>query len=273
MNWQQEQQAFWELITQPQDLREHANIIEQMFSAHVALSRVEALAIYNNAYHQRLIQISSELFPVLYHTLGLEVYTRLWLDYLAGHKPRPGPMSLLGEHLHEFAAQHKQFGKLPALLDIIKLESLLISLFDRADETAYTLAVLQLLRPEQWAHKKWKPKQDWALLQSLFDLEDYWAKMQTFLAQQDPKPGETSFAVQPVTDKQATWYLIRRVNHRMQFQRVNNDMATFLQCLQASEDFAGICEQLAREHPHEDVPALSLKLLLKAIELELIVAD
>jgi len=273
MTWQDEQQAFWDLITRPQDLRDHTHVIEQMFSPHSALSQVEALAIYNNAYHQRLIQISSELYPVLYHTLGQDVYTRLWLAYLAEHKPRPGPMSLLGEHLHEFAAQHAQFGRLPALLDIIKLESLLISLFDRADEPGYSLADLKTLAPEQWADKHWAPKQDWALLKSMFDLEDYWAKMQTFLAQDSPQPGTTDFSVRPTEDTSQTWYLVRRVNHRMQFQRINDAMATFLQSLQSLESFAGICENLARQHPDQDIPALSLTLLLKSIELELLAAD
>jgi hypothetical protein len=272
MRWQDEQQAFWDLITQPQDLRDHASVIEQMFSPHSALSKVEALAIYNNAYHQRLIQISSEIYPVLYHTLGQDVYARLWLDYLAVHKPRPGPMSLLGEHLHNFAAQHAQFGKLPALLDIIKLESLLITLFDRIDEIPYTLADLQALAPDQWAHMRWTPRQDWALLRSMFDLEDYWAKMQTFLAQSNPQPGATDFGVNPVGDAGQTWYLVRRVQHRMQFQRINDAMATFLQSMQSSENFAEMCEQLARQHPGQDIPALSLKLLLTSIDLELIAA-
>lgn len=272
MTWQDEQQAFWDLITRPQDLRDHTNVIEQMFSPHSALSQVEALAIYNNAYHQRLIQISSELYPVLYHTLGKDVYTRLWLDYLAEHKPRPGPMSLLGEHLHEFATRHTQFGKLPALLDIIKLESLLISLFDRADEQPYTLAHLQSLAPEQWATMRWTPRQDWALLESGFDLEDYWANMQRFLALENPQPGATDFGVKPVEDARQAWYLIRRVNHRMQFQHINDAMATFLQSLLASENFADICEALARKYPDQDTPALSLNLLLKSIELELIAA-
>lgn len=273
MTWQDEQQAFWDLITRPQDLRDHTNVIEQMFSPHSALSQVEALAIYNNAYHQRLIQISSELYPVLYHTLGKDVYTRLWLDYLAVHKPRPGPMSLLGEQLHDFAAQHTQFGKLPALLDIIKLESLLISLFDRVDEHAYTLADLQALAPDQWATTQWTPKQDWALLESGFDLEDYWAKMQTYLAQENPQPGATDFGVKPVEDAGQPWYLIRRVNHRMQFQRINDAMATFLQSLLASENFAGICDTLAQKYPDQDIPALSLQLLLQSIELELLAAN
>jgi len=219
-----------------------------------------------------LIQISSELYPILFHTLGKDVYTRLWLEYLSQHKPRPGSMSLLGENLHAFASEHPQFGRLPALLDIIRLESLLIALFDRVDERPYTLAELQDLPTRVWADTRWQPRQDWALLQSGFDLENYWAQMQEFLDADNPLPGMAEFGVRAQPDGNKVWYLIRRVNHRMQFQRINDAMTLFLQSIQDGEPFAAICERLADAWPDENIPRLSLELLLKSIELELIAA-
>lgn len=270
MNWQQEQQAFWDWMTRPQDLRDSADSIDALMSPHQALSRVEALAIYNNAYHQRLIQISSELYPVLYHTLGDDVYTRLWLEYIAEFPPRPGPMGLLGEHLLVFARQHAQFGQLPALLDIIELESLLISLFDKADEPAFTRPMLQALPIDQWPVMCWQPKQDWALMHSRFDLEAYWTLMQAHLARETAIPGETGFAVPLHEPAQTVFYLVRRVNHRMQFQRINQAMLVFLQGIHLHYPFAELCEQLASNFPHEDIAQLSLSLLLKAIDLQLL---
>jgi len=270
VNWQQEQQAFWEWMTRPQDLSLSAEAIDTLMAPHQALSQVEALAIYNNAYHQRLIQISSELYPVLYHTLGDDVYTRLWLEYIAQHPPRPGPMGLLGEHLLEFARQHAQFGQLPALLDIIELESLLISLFDKADEVPLTREMLQSLPAEQWPEICWQPSQDWALMHSRFDLEAYWVLMQTHLAQQHAVPGETGFAVPLHEPTQTAFYLVRRVKHRMQFQRINQAMMVFLLAIQHQVCFAGQCEQLAVQFPREDIAQLSLTLLLKSIDLQLI---
>lgn len=270
MNWQQEQQAFWEWITRPQDLRNSAEAIDAIMAPHQALSRVEALAIYNNAYHQRLIQISSELYPVLYHTLGDAVYTRLWLEYIAQHPPRPGPMGLLGEHLLAFARQHAQFGQLPALLDIIELESLLITLFDTADEEPFTQQMLQSMPAEQWPVMCWQPRQDWALMTSCFDLEAYWVLMQTHLAKEHALPGETGFAVPIHEPAQTAFYVVRRVNHRMQFQRINQAMMVFLLAIQHKLCFADQCEQLAEQFPQEDTAQLSLTLLLKSIDLQLI---
>jgi hypothetical protein len=275
MNWQQEQQAFWDLITKPGDLRESALTIDTLMAPHRELSTTEALGIYNNAYHQRLIQISSELYPVVYHSLGHDVYTRLWLDYIAAHPPRPGSMGRLGEQLLTFTRQHEQFGKLPALLDIIALESLLISLFDKADEQPYTREILQALPMESWPQACWQAKQDWALLHSGFDLEKYWADIQPSLSKADAVPGEASFAVAMFKSADNNTaargcLLVRRVNHRMQFQQVNPAMALFLKGIQSGKNFAQLCETLATTFPEQDIPALSLQLLLKTIELQLL---
>jgi len=268
--WADEQEAFWEWITRPQDLRASETRIRDLLAPHRELSQVEALGIYNNAYHQRLIQISAELYPVTYHTLGHDVYSRLWLEYLTEYPPRPGPMSLLGEHLLTFTRNHKQFGQLPALLSIIELEGLLISLFDLADEAPYSIAQLQSLPPEQWAETRWQPKADWAVINSRFDLERYWAQMQDYLAGLDPQPGATDFGVEPLADAASVFYLVRRVNHRMQFQRINAAMAEFLDGIKTGRTFADICEHLAVHFPDQDIASLSLTLLLKTIELELI---
>lgn len=285
MRWEDEQQAFWDWITKPQDLRDSADDINQLFAPHRELSQVEALAIYNNAYHQRLINISSGLYPILYHTLGDAVYTRLWLEYLAEHPPRPGPMGLLGENLLAFASQHAHFGKLPAMLDIIELETLLIALFDRTDQDAYTRTDLQQLPAEQWPAAHWQVRDDWALMRSDFDLEAYWAAMQRYLASdgakpgevpqpgESPRPGEAPFGVDRASQAAlatGNFYLVRRVRHRMQFQRINAQMHCFLSALRGGDNFADICAGLDQQFPDQDIPTLSLSLLLKSIDLELL---
>ena len=65
-------------------------------------------------------------------------------------------------------------------------------------------------------------------------------------------------------------YLLHRRNFRMQLRPVTPALAGFLRLLQQPMDFAGMCEQLGKQHPDADIPQLSLSLLLEAIELELI---
>jgi hypothetical protein len=56
----------------------------------------------------------------------------------------------------------------------------------------------------------------------------------------------------------------------MQFQRINQAMMVFLLAIQQRVCFAGQCEQLAEQFPQEDIAQLSLTLLLKSIDLQLI---
>lgn len=271
MNWKEEQAQFWAWINSPQDLDEEAEAIAALMAPHSHISQAKAVSIYNNAFHQRLIDVSSALFPVLYNTLGNELYTQLWLGYMAAYPPRNGPIHRVGEHLHTYMQGHPQFGALPAAADIVQLESYLTYLFDKADEPAYTLAALQALPQEDWAAMRWRPKQDWALFHSRFDLEKYWRQMQQFIASEG-EPGSTTFNIEALTPppNQSPNYLVLRKDHRMQFQLIRPEFATFLEAIQRGEDFAQLCVTLAETYPEHDIPSLSLSLLLRAIELELL---
>jgi hypothetical protein len=275
MNWRDQQQQFWDWITRPQDLRESSAAIDELFSPHTGLSKVEALAIYNNAFHQRLIQIASEMYPVLYNTLGQDVFTQLWLGYLSTNLPRPGAMSNMTDKLLDYVIADAQFGALPALHDIVRVETLMIDLFDRADEPTWTIEQLQALPPEDWATMIWQPRHDWALLSSHFNLQQYWQQMHAY-TESSAEAGGASFGV-ALADRDnpgfELHYLLRRHQHRMQFQSISESLAVFLQAVQDRLCFADICSRLAEQFPMEDIPSVSLSLLLKTIELELLHAE
>jgi len=272
VNWEEEQAQFWAWISQPQDLEQSADEIAALLSPHSQLSQAEALGIYNNAYHQRLVEVSSALFPVLFHTLGADLYTRLWIGYMGAYPPRNGAIHRVGERLHTYVSEHPKFKGLPAVADIVQLESLLTALFDRVDETPYSLAQLQALPQNDWPTMRWQAKQDWAMFYSRFDLEQYWRQMQEFIAQQG-EPGNTDFAItalSPAPMPQLPNYLVFRQHQRMQFHLIRPEMAVFLAGVQAGLDFAELCVALAEAFPEQEIPSLSLRLLLRAIELELL---
>ena len=283
MNWQQEQEQFWRWINQPQDLQGQADRIAELFAPHRHLSQAQALSIYNNAYHQRLIDVSSALFPILFNTLGRDIYTRLWIGYMGKYPPRHGAIHRVGEHLGDYVSTHEQFRNLPAVADIVHLEGLLISLFDAVDEVPYALAELQALAPEDWPTLRLQGKQDWALLHSGFDLEKYWRLMQDFIAM-GGEPGAAGFGVElwaigeghrghgPLPQGNGRTYLVYRTRYRMHFQAIGPELTLFLQSVRNGDNFAQICEHLACGFPTQDIPPLSLKLLLRAIDLELVCA-
>ena len=274
MSWEQEQAQFWAWISKPQDLEQNADEIAALLAPHSQISQAEALGIYNNAYHQRLVEVSSALFPVLFHTLGRDLYTRLWIGYMGAYPPRNGPIHRVGERLHTYVSEHPSFAGLPAVADIVQLESLLTLLFDKVDETPYTLAQLQALPQDDWPAMRWQAKQDWAMFYSRFDLEQYWRLMQDYISQ-GGEPGNTGFAItgiEPTPSPKLPNYLVLRQEQRMQFQIIRPEMAVFLEGVQAQLDFASLCVALAEAFPEQEIPSLSLRLLLRALELELLCA-
>jgi hypothetical protein len=273
--WREQQQQFWDWITRPQDLSDSSAAIDELFAPNTGLSKVEALAIYNNAFHQRLIQIASEMYPILYNTLGQDVFTKLWLGYLSTNLPRPGAMSNMTDKLLDYVTADEQFGALPALHDIVRVETLMIELFDRADEPIWTIAQLQALPADDWAAMVWQPRHDWALLSSHFNLQQYWQKMHTHI-ETGAEAGSASFGVAPAEPDNSNFklhYLLRRHQHRMQFQSISEELAVFLQAIQENLCFADICVRLAEQFPTDDIPPLSLSLLLQTVELELLHAE
>ncbi len=292
MSWRQEQEQFWGWISRPQDLSAEAEQIAALLAPHSHLSQAEALSIYNNAFHQRLVDVSRALFPVLFNTLGRELYTQLWIGYIGKYPPRTGPIHRVGESLCEYLREHEQFRSLPAVADIVRLETLLIELFDVEDEAPYTVPQLQSLPAEDWPQTRWPAKKDWALMHSRFDLEKYWRQMQEYM-DAGGVAGETDFGIELLTpvgaglarDNEArnegnrgqgplpqglANLLVYRKQHRMQFQAIGPELALFLTAIQAGNDFAEICSRLALAFPAQDIPLLSLTLLLRAIELELL---
>lgn len=269
MNWQEEQAAFWRWVVDAPESASPAET-EELMAPHQQLSVNDALGIYQNAYRGRLLQAASELYPVTYYTLGESAHQQLWLSYLGKYPPRPGPMSQLGAQLLTYCQQHDPYRDLPALLELIALETRLVELFENPDRPSYSREQLQRNPAENWAGLSWTDTGDWALMPVNFDLESYWLKIQDYRKQPGAKPGAADFAVPAFKESRPRHLLIRRQNFKMHFQQVSSIFAGFLQRLQQGETFAELCEFLSQHYAAEEVPGQSLSYLLQAIDLELL---
>ncbi len=262
-----EQRLFWQWITQNTSFDDDQAAINDLFLPHSHLSQSDALSIYNNAYHSRLVDVSKQLYPITYNSLGDDVYRSLWIDYLSEYPPKPGSINFIGEKLPTFLFEHQEFRKLPALVDIVKLEWLFIDLFGKVDEPSYSLESLQVLPAEEWPQTVWQAKQDWRLISSIYDLQKYWRQVQEFYVD-GITAGSADFAIETCTQPQR--YLVRRNEFDVQFEVVSEQQWIFLEKIKEGKQFAHICDVLAQQFPEEDVAKLSLELLLKSIELKLI---
>ena len=108
------------------------------------------LAIYHNAYRQRLLAALRDTFG---HTLRYMGDT--WFDAAAGQhiERHPSTHANLRDYgqgfEHTLAQQHPELGELP---ELACLDRGLRHAFDGADATPLTLADLAAVSPAQWAH-------------------------------------------------------------------------------------------------------------------------
>jgi hypothetical protein len=89
--------------------RKHINVppeqVEQVISPSQALSSVERLAIYANAYYARLLECLGEEFPVLKQTLGDETFDAFAFGYLQSYPSRSYTLNRLGANFAAFLAE------------------------------------------------------------------------------------------------------------------------------------------------------------------------
>jgi hypothetical protein len=79
--------------------------VEQVISPSQALSSVERLSIYANAYYARLLECLGEEFPVLKQTLGDETFEAFAFGYLQSYPSRSYTLNRLGANFAAFLAE------------------------------------------------------------------------------------------------------------------------------------------------------------------------
>ena len=89
--------------------RQHIDVppeqVEQVISPSQALSSVERLSIYANAYYARLLECLGEEFPVLKQTLGEETFDAFAFGYLQSYPSRSYTLNRLGANFAAFLAE------------------------------------------------------------------------------------------------------------------------------------------------------------------------
>jgi hypothetical protein len=141
--------------------------IEHVVERSRALSSVERLAVYANAYHARLVECLRAEFPILAQTLGEDAFSGFAFEYLQSYPSRSYTLARLGEHF----ARHLEETRPPRdpkpvsggdpdapdwadfLIDLARLEWTFSQVFDGPGVEGQPLLDADRLRaipPEQW---------------------------------------------------------------------------------------------------------------------------
>ncbi|MGD9721450.1 MAG: putative DNA-binding domain-containing protein [Pirellulales bacterium] len=89
--------------------REHLDVspedIDQVLTRSRAMSAVDRLEVYGNAYYARLIECLREEFPILRHALGEEAFDAFAVGYLQNYPSRTYTLIQLGSNFPRYLAE------------------------------------------------------------------------------------------------------------------------------------------------------------------------
>ncbi len=180
--------------------------VEKVVTRSRALSAVERLAVYNNAYHARLLECLREEFPVLAQALGEDVFDAFAVDYLQRCPSRSYTLGQLGARFADYLRQTRptetedgELGGWPDfLIDLATLEWTFNEVFDGPGVEGQTLLnteQLLAIPPERFPEVRLVPVCCLRLLALRYPAHDYFTALRQDGEADLPEPGDTFLAV------------------------------------------------------------------------------
>ena len=204
--------------------------------------RALGLAIYANAYRQRLVEALADAYAKTRLRLGETAFDNAALAYIAAHPPTTRSLRWYGggfaAHLHE---------ALPQSLDVAELAQLdwaLRNAFDGPDSAVLAATDLAGVPPEAWATLQLRLVPTAELLRFAHNTVAVWQALDD---DEVTSPPRTERAAPPVT------WLVWRKDLQPHFRSLHPVEAALLRAMQAGATFAQACEQAQSAGEADDV--------------------
>ena len=210
------------------------------------LSVEDRLAIYRNAYHQRLIGALREDSPMLRELIGDQQFDALALGYIAAHPSMTSNLRWFGEELPAWLQKADDFSRYPLLAELAEWERLLRHAFDGPELAVLTLHELQALPAEDWPGLVLQLVPTASLHRQRFNTTAIW---QALKAGMEP-PGQV------LLDEPAVW-IVWRKDLQTLFRSASAEEQPLLAQLTAGMHFADLCASLTGL-PEVEVPGKAL---------------
>jgi hypothetical protein len=243
--------------------------IEEVISRSKALTSIERLEVYGNAYYARLLECLRTVYPALSNTLGEELFNEFAFEYLQAYPSRSYTLEHLGTHFAKYLDETRPAeepgddnpgdGDLgdgepnwpDFLVDLARLEWTVGEVFDGPGAEGGSLLEaeqLQGIAAEAWPHAKLKTVPCLRLLMTRFPLSDfYMAARNAGDSDEGPAPPAPKDSYQAITRIN---YVVRRFDlSRVQYELLaaliaGETVGEALMC--AAELAEGDDEQLAQ---------------------------
>lgn len=161
------------------------NELERVITRSRALTAAERLAIYANAYHSRLIECLTDVFPMLKRTLGEDGFDALAFGYLQESPSRSYTLNELGRRFPEYLEQTRPRDEQGTgengswaefLVDLARLEWAIYEVFDGPGVEGQALLQAEeilAIPGERWPEARLVPVVCLTLVSTRFPVNDY----------------------------------------------------------------------------------------------------
>ena len=198
--------------------------IEEVITRSKALTSIERLEVYGNAYYSRLLECLRTVYPALANTLGEELFNEFAFEYLQAYPSRSYTLEHLGTHfakyLDETRPAEEPGDEGPSwpdfLVDLARLEWMVGEVFDGPGAEAGPLLDAEQLRdvaPEAWPHARLKTVPCLRLLMTRFPLSEFYMAARRDENPAPPSPQDSYQAITRIN------YVVRRFDlSRVQYE-------------------------------------------------------
>lgn len=171
-----------------------------------ALSAVERLDIYHNAYHARLLECLREEFPATLHAVGEETFDQFAISYLQKYPSTSYTLNRLGssfaQYLRETRPEPERDDGKPDwpdfLIDLVTLEQVYSEVFDGPGvegKELLTAERLQEISPVRWPAARLIPVPCLRLARFRFPIHRYITAVRKEKGPATPRPSEVRLAI------------------------------------------------------------------------------
>lgn len=222
---------------------------------HVAKTKNPAaetrIGIYQNAYHERLIETLENDYEILNKILGADSFRQISINYIDQYPSTYYSLRWYGSHLPTFLGYSEVEGDHDWEAELAKLEWELNGAFDAADSQLVSENDISNIPPESW------PDLSIEFHPSVRLVNLWWNTLDLWQVAKDDKQ-----LPQPVRQKQNSYCLLWRNNLVTQFRSLEPDEAVALFAALEGARFPDICGSLAEElADQEQVPMRAAGLL------------
>lgn len=226
--------------------------IEQHIRKPLHDSNSERLAIYNNGYFARLLEVLEKQYDVLFKLLGEEEFSELAVEYIAAYPSHFYAIGDFAQFLPQFLQDTKPYAEKPYLSELTSFIAALSDTIDAADAPVLTRQDIAQVPAKVW------PSMRLSLHPSVQLLTQQWNSIAIWEA-----VIRNSMPPTPMQLNELSHSVVWRKGIQSFYVAVTQTEASVLKHLQNAPSFAEICEGLSQFIDTEEVAQYAVNLLMR----------